>query len=37
MDAFMLGEALDPAVPVFEGQRAGTALRPGVAVGGNVM
>ena len=34
---FMLGEALDPAVPVFEGQRTGTAHTVGVAVAGNVM
>ena len=33
----MLGEAFDPAVPVFDGQGAGTALTPGVAVVGNVM
>jgi len=37
MDIFMLGEALDPAVPVFEEQEAGTAPTPGFAVISNVM
>ena len=36
-DIFMMGEALDSVVPVFEGQRAGRTLTAGVAEEGDVV